>query len=421
MYSLIKERPALRRRSNACWQVVQSTAATSWFALRHAWEEQVSGWDSPFAVYHTPLWFDLLSDPDVVVDAPPAVAVLRDENNRPQVIVPIEFYRISLVLRLFRNAVIRIPEQKAILLMTGEPASPMTPEALDALICNLAANYPHVSVITVKAILEGGFVWNHLVCSEKIRSKFIVHRHETSNLIHTIPVPRRFDDFLAAYSSKKRYNLRRQHRLLVERAGSVLQLRRVETPDQVADFLGLLKTLASASLPPQLGSRHCRVVPQEITTGFEARIRGLAARGFLRSYVLLAAGRPLAAQVGFQHGDTYVLQKTQHDAAFESCSPGTTLMHMVIEDLTKTRPARLMNLGYGPDCHRFDANYVSLSYITVHLIRKTLDHSLRYGLYDGCRSVRSKLRTLRGRVRRLASATDDGHARKNPIDQDCGF
>ena len=343
------------------------------------------------------------------------VAVLNDKNRQPMVILPIEFYRKALDLRLFRNTVIHLPERKAILLMTGEPASPLSPEALDALFLSLATNYPHVSVITLKAILEGGFFWSHLVGSEKIRSEFIVHREETEHLIHTVSVPRRFEDFLAVYSSKKRYNLRRQQRLLVERTGSELELMRVDTPDQVANFLGLLRTLAAASLAPQPNSRQCRVVPQQITPGFEARIRGLAALGLLRSYILLAAGRPVAAQVGFQHRETYFLQKTQHDAAFESCSPGTTLMLKVIEDLTKIRPARLMNLGYGPDCHRSDSNYVSLSYITVHLIRKTLDHRLRYGIYSACRSFRSKVRTLRGQTSTCSVATENGHPQHAPI------
>jgi len=67
----------------------------------------------------------------------------------------------------------------------------------------------------------------------------------------------------------------------------------------------------------------------------------LAARsGWLRAYILYAAGMPCAFQVGTLYSDTYYLDFTGYDPTFAKYSPGICLLMKSFEDLCKNNVKR---------------------------------------------------------------------------------
>src|SRR5205085_12301169 len=137
-----------------------------------------------------------------------------------------------------------------------------------------------------------------------ITGRFFVFTWPGLDHIHTIPLPATFEAFLAKYDAKKRYNLRRQLRLLRERTRGSLEFRRITAPGDVPLFLDAEAALTGDGS----SSRYSE------SDGLEAmeldRLRDQAARGLLRSYLLLDGDRPIASILGMQRGDIYFIGKT---------------------------------------------------------------------------------------------------------------
>ena len=171
--------------------------------LRRIWEAQLSGWESPFAFHYSQAWFDLRRQPRVPQGVRPALAVLCDDRGRPAGVLPVDFYTRSLDLRLVRDLAIHLPPATVTSLMFGIPAFPLSADALDTLFHHLAVTFPRSPIIRIEGVPCESFVATHLIHSRKIRSEFLVYRDESNNWIHTIPLPGRFDDYLASYSRKK--------------------------------------------------------------------------------------------------------------------------------------------------------------------------------------------------------------------------
>jgi hypothetical protein len=100
---------------------------------------------------------------------------------------------------------------------------------------------------------------------------------------HTMPLPEDVDGYLQKLSSKKRYNLSRQVRLLAKEAGEV-SLVRVEQTDQVAALVDGMRALMSAE--------------DFATQTSQAKLESLARHGLLHSYLLQCDGRPAALVLG---------------------------------------------------------------------------------------------------------------------------
>ena len=69
---------------------------------------------------------------------------------------------------------------------------------------------------------------HYLYSSDRIRERYFVYDDPGLKQIHTIRLTATYEQFLAQYSGKKRYNLRRQLQLLREHTDGRLRLRRCE-------------------------------------------------------------------------------------------------------------------------------------------------------------------------------------------------
>jgi hypothetical protein len=101
-----------------------------------------------------------------------------------------------------------------------------------------------------------------------------------------------------------------------------------------------------------------------------ARHCDIAERGLLRCYLLRAGDRPIACIHGKQHRAIYVVDYTFYHPDYEKFSPGTTALHLAIEDLLVHRPARSINLGYGVARHEFRSTGVRTGFDALWLVRK---------------------------------------------------
>src|SRR5262249_39839955 len=142
---------------------------------------------------------------------------------------------------------------------------------------------------------------------------------------HVVPLPANLDAYWSKFSAKKRYNLRRQERMLRDHFGGRLKLRRFDSPHQVGDLVDLMTPAAEfAGLKSWNG---------EAITIERRQAESLAERGLLLIYLAIGAGRPVAALMGSKYRGVYYLHRIHRDRGLDRFSPGETAVQLAIEDL----------------------------------------------------------------------------------------
>jgi hypothetical protein len=247
-----------------------------------------------------------------------------------------------------------------VVVLGSEPLIPNDPTLHDRLFITLADAFPDCDAIGMDSVAIDSFLWRHCHDSRAIRDYFLLHIPYGRQACHTIPLPATFDEYLAKFTAKKRYNLRRQVRLLQTFANGALELRRIETPDEVPLLLESVSAFRRVPFPK----------------GQEPRLRDLARRGILLGYVLLCGERRCAVIIGLQHKSTYRLDEIAHDQSIAALSPGSTTLYMLIEDLIRHRMG-LIDFGYGEPAHAYRSTNVTVQRGTILLLRKTFLNRLR--------------------------------------------
>ena len=132
--------------------------------------------------------------------------------------------------------------------------------AIEGLVEILSAGVRGPVGLDLFGVAESSWFLRALGKSDAVRRDFFGERREALDRIDLIPLPRSFGEFLAKYDAKKRYNLRRQARLLREHAGGDLVLDRVARPDDVPGFLASVAALGVRVGPESPASEEARLV-----------------------------------------------------------------------------------------------------------------------------------------------------------------
>ena len=113
--------------------------------------------------------------------------------------------------------------------------------------------------------------------------------------------------------------------------------------------------------------------------------------------MLLGGSRPVAGIYGERFGKTYMLGATLHDPAYDAFSPGTTLFHLVVEDLIKDKRVASINLGYGYSRYGHRTTSMVLDYASFWLYPKTWQNRLFRTCYTAFRHTAAALKRLLAR------------------------
>lgn len=160
---------------------------------------------------------------------------------------------------------------------------------------------------------------------------------------HTQPIPASVDEYLAKFTSKKRYNLARQIRQLTQVAGAV-ELLRIETQDQVA-----LMTNAFAAL----GMSRLATSEAEYTRHLE-----MARAGMLLSYVIRCGDEHIALLYGFRSASVWHVYNVICNQKYLHLSPGASAVHLAIQDVIKNLRLSSIDFGYGTPNADFRSTHI---------------------------------------------------------------
>jgi hypothetical protein len=347
--------------------------------VRLGWRELLETSDDPFALYQSPEFFDHVRERPGVL-AKPSLAVRRDPHRALVAVVPL-FHRMERCR--FRLALGHTYLARAIEMITirsGRLLIRSGSESLDGLFSALRKRFPGRAVKIENIPLDGP-LYRYLHSCKNINECYFLYEEPYKERVHLIPLTSSYEQFTQKYSAKKRYNLRRQFRILEERSGGRLACRVYTSSEDVPDLRDSYETLIRVrdGLPDN--------APWKRRTEFDALRTSEAKHGFLRSYVLKDGDRPIGCMLGFLYAKTFLLIRTLHDPAYAAFSPGTALLHMVIQELIEEKGVTLINTGYGNPEHEFRSTSSVLDYTSIWLLPNTWKNRLFSACYQTFRRV----------------------------------
>jgi hypothetical protein len=306
------------------------------------WDELVAASNSPQKIYQTPEFFRFLRNLAEVGTRREVLVVTSRGDGAIVGVVPLQIIRQTIYFKLGRMTFFRAPITVASIL-GSVAAMPDDPELAVGLMWRVLALFPDTKAVYMQALPRASEHWRSLCGS------IIAGRGLAASLIgpwqecHTLCLPPTFDQYLKRFSAKKRYNLNRQIRQLAEHEGE-LALVRIDRPEQVGDMMGALGSLlSSAEMAPLLRQ--------------ETYVR-LATQGLLLCYVLKGYGTALAAVVGTRSPQVLHVHNIFVGKQYLSLSVGTSIMHLIVQDLVGLGGMRGIDFGYGTPGHEFRSSHV---------------------------------------------------------------
>ena len=293
-------------------------------------------------------------------------------------------------------------QSRAVRILGSVPLLPADPVAYDLLFAALDQEFSGCRVISMASVPTESFLWRHVHSSQFLNDRFIPYVVHGVRQCHIIPVPPTVEGYLANFSAKKRYNVKRQTRILRDHFGGRLELLRFDSAHQVGDLLNLITPTAEFHGLTRWGDSRALTID-----GHEAE--SLADRGLLLIYLLVGAGRPCAALMGLKYQGVYHLDSIPRDRSLDRFSPGSTAVNLAIEDLIRNSSMRRIDMGFGSPAHSHSATNVTEPRASVILFRKTLSNRLLRVSHMTFRSLinfakaRVATRSNRGSVRTHSS------------------
>jgi CelD/BcsL family acetyltransferase involved in cellulose biosynthesis len=155
---------------------------------------------------------------------------------------------------------------------------------------------------------------------------------------YVIREPTDYARYWSSLSSRVRIELKRRTKRLEERCHGSVLLRKYTRPEQMAEAHAQITKVWRKSWHAAVGG----AVPLQLT--FMER---LATQGWVRSYVLLAEGQPIAYLWGYQYRDKYYYDSIAFDADWGAHAPGKVLNNLMLADLLGADSPRLLDFGSG--------------------------------------------------------------------------
>jgi len=334
--------------------------------IRHAWARLIAEGSDADLLRKCPEFIDHLrstQDPSQFY-----LAMVRDAVGSIVGLVPLHV-ACSGVRFDISGHVLAESRSRAVRILGSVPLLPADPVPHDLLFATLIQGFADCQAIAMPSVPTDSFLWHHVRESQFLKGKFLPYVMSGVRKCHIIPLPATVESYLAKFGAKRRYNLKRQRRILRDHFGGRLELRRFDSPHQVGDLVNLITPTGEfAGLRGWVESKAWTIDRREAES--------LAARGLILIYLLIGAGRPFAALRGLKYQGVYHLNGILRDRSLDRFSPGSTAIHLAIEDLIRSTSIRRIDLGFGSPAYPNSSTNVTEPRASLLLFRRTLANRL---------------------------------------------
>jgi hypothetical protein len=329
--------------------------------VRSAWACLIAGSSGYDPLEQSPEYFDHLRGTH---DASRLhLATVRGAGGAIAGVVPLRVASSSLKFEWSGHVVAR-SRARELRVLGSVPLLPADPLLHDSLFAALDIGFEDCPVIAMRSVPAESFLWRYIHESRYIQENLLVYIMYGVRGCHTMRLPPTMGAYWAKFDAKRRYNLKRQAKLLRERFGGLLELRRFDSPDQIEDLIDLIT--------PAGGFAGLKNWNGETVAIDRRQAESLADRGLLLIYLVIGAGRPCAAMMGMKYRGVYYVESIPRDRSLDRFSPGVTAVQLSIEDLLHQTSIRKIDMGYGEPAYRHHSTNAVEPRACLLLFRKTL-------------------------------------------------
>ena len=297
------------------------------------------------------------------------LVTLRDDSGTICGVVPLCLSGSGLKFEV-SGRVLAESRLRAVRILGSVPLLPADPVAHDLFFAALQQEFSGCQAISMESVPTSSFLWGYVRESKYLKAKFISYAMHGVRMCHVIPLPATVEAYFANFSAKRRYNVRRQTRILRDHFRGRLELRIVDSPHQIGDLCN--------ALTPKGEFAGLRCWGQSRTLTIDCReAESLAAKGLLLIYLLMGAGRPCAALVGLKYEGVYYVDSIPRDRSLDRFSPGSTAVNVAIEEMIRNASICRVDLGFGSPTYPHSATNATEPRARLLLFRKSLLNRLR--------------------------------------------
>lgn len=335
-------------------------------AVHQAWQTLLMDSKSPEKVFQTPEYFEFISQIPNKGNSQELLVAKDALTQEIIAIIPLRTGRRTLLLNIGSHTLLHLRLHTIALL----GSIPLTTENLalrEVLIDLIFKKFPEKNTIAMQSLPKDSDFYRYLQNSKSIQKKYGIYVKDGWRTCHTTPLPESYTSYLDHFKAKKRYNLGRQLKLL-EKSTGLLQLVRVDTPEKIPQLIRAIKKL----------------VPVQISKSFlnENQFTNLAQKKIKLSYILNCNEIPQAVIIGMKAAGTYHIHNIIYAQDKAAYSPGTSVLHLAIEDLIDNLKISLIDYGYGSPEHSHLSSNVQKLRGHVFLYQKTWSNCLMFSIYS---------------------------------------
>jgi hypothetical protein len=285
---------------------------------------------------------------------------------------------------------VKRPRINCLEVLGGQPMIPQDWPLYDKLFKRMLDVFPECHGICFDYVRPDMFTWQVLTGSiPESDVRWIVDFREGIRPLNIIRLPSSFRDYLAKFTPKTRYNLRRQVKRFREYGNGRLAFLRIEAPAEVPGFLEKAAHISENSWQ----YRKFGVQIENTSRACEG-LRHLALRGILRSYLLRCGDEDCAFVRGFQFNGVFYYLRIGYDDRFAAHSPGIVLLYLMLEDLCQYRPVSRVNMLQGDAFYKKLFATDSGCDALVMVFSRTLANRVRVGMDTAFRGAFHCLQTI---------------------------
>src|SRR5450830_1727170 len=324
------------------------------------WRRLILNGESQKKIFQTPEFFNFLDNTNKRCEQLEVFSVTEVEREEIIGVVPVSFktqqvsFQVGRKNYLSRN--INIIE-----LLGSIPLMPTEPALIEHLFNYLFQQFNECHAISMSALPSDSNLWHATKKYVIVRGGFCICIINDWRECHTIPLPTNFELYLKQFSTKKRYNLKRQMKLLQENSGE-LYLHRVQKSSDVMQLVSAIDKLASNEEKNNYLS--------------EVELKELAECNLLLCYVLNCADVPSALIFGIYSNNVLHVFDILYSKNLARFSMGTIILHLAIEDMISSLKVSSIDLGYGSPGHSYQSTNITKERGQVLVFRNTFKNNI---------------------------------------------
>ena len=354
--------------------------------LARCWDDLLSTSSNLYKMYQSlPWWLHLISRGD---QSNYDLVSVEDTTGKVIGIIPLKKSLVSTNVT-FKRREMKISSFNCLEVLGSQLILPASSDLYSKFLEWVWKNYQSIDAVYFKSIPQNSYDWQFMSENQWNIDGSLVYKLSNERDFFALKTAETFEAYLEKqFKKKKRYNLKRQVRLLQEVADNKLEIACITEVDKVPDFNRHVRAITSKSWKAKKLSNY---IPDYVQD--DEYLKDVASRQLLRAYLLYLDGKPITYVLGYQFQDVYHYSDIGFDEDYARYSPGSVLLFLLIEDLIKHTGLRLVNFGIGDSEYKRQFANESIPDNSLILLRNSFRNRFHYRLNEFIKQAKEKVRS----------------------------